>query len=102
MNNSSPEPDDAPIPDEDDDLSELAVTTPIVHDPASSATAVDAGSWQLPPRYRVVGEIGRGGMGVVLRAIDLDIQRRANASSRANQIIFRWLAEVKASSERFP
>ncbi len=35
-------------------------------------------------------------------ALGLPVPLRANASSRANQIIFRWLAEVKASSERFP
>src|SRR5262245_44207409 len=39
-------------------------------------TAPEHSSWHLPGgRYHVLGEIAHGGMGVVLRVIDLDVQR---------------------------
>ena len=52
------------------DVAETLPPTPSAGPPASSE------SWDLPGgRYHVVGEIARGGMGVVLRAVDADLQR---------------------------
>ena len=52
------------------DVAETLPPTPSAGSPASPE------SWDLPGgRYHVVGEIARGGMGVVLRAVDADLQR---------------------------
>ena len=64
---------------------EAAADDPTIDRHESPATQTEGSSaeeqaggelWQLPgDRYQVVGEIARGGMGVVLRAVDTDVQR---------------------------
>src|SRR5207249_11018888 len=53
---------------------------PIVDSPETQALGASPSAapsaWRLPGgRYHVVGEIAHGGMGVVLRVIDVDVQR---------------------------
>src|SRR2546430_5934251 len=65
-----PQPAEQPI-----ELAQSSVDTPetlaLGAHPAAAPSA-----WRLPGgRYHVLGEIAHGGMGVVLRVIDLDVQR---------------------------
>src|SRR5882724_6000007 len=50
--------------------------TPSDETEAFDTSAPTAAGWELPgDRYRVIGEIGRGGMGVVLRVVDTSFNR---------------------------
>ncbi len=71
---------------------------------APDAKAAAPGAWQLSgSRYQVVGVIGRGGMGVVLQAVDTDIGRPlaiklmlAQGDAQASE---RFLAEARITGQ---
>jgi serine/threonine protein kinase len=61
------------------------------------SSAPTAGAWELPGnRYRVIGEIGRGGMGVVLRVLDTSFNR-----PMAIKVLRHTQDRVDAAERRF-
>jgi serine/threonine protein kinase/Tfp pilus assembly protein PilF len=72
--------------------------------PPAAGDAPAAGTWQLPGgRYQVLGEIARGGMGVVLRVIDTDIQRplavKVMRAGAAPELQERFLEEARITGQ---
>jgi serine/threonine protein kinase/Flp pilus assembly protein TadD len=70
----------------------------------SSAPTADV--WELPgDRYRVIGEIGRGGMGVVLRVVDTSFNRPLaikvlrNNSNRSDRAERRFVDEARITGQ---